>query len=53
MTEDAARPGRLDYARQAEQALEMARRASTPEERAAFEEIARLWRQLADRGERR
>jgi len=50
MSQDAPPPGRIDYARQAEQALEMARRASTPEERAAFEEIARLWRQLAQRG---
>ena len=52
MTQDPPPPGRIDYARQAEVAQDLARRASSPEERAAFEEIARLWRQLAQRGER-
>lgn len=53
MSDEAPPPGRIDYARQAEHAMDMARRSSTPEEKAAFEEIARLWRQLAERGERR
>jgi len=53
MTDDAPPPPRIDYARQAEQALDLARRTNSPDEKAKFEEIARLWRHLAERGERR
>ena len=37
------------YLRQAEEAEASARRAATPEERKSYEDIARLWRQLAER----
>lgn len=53
MSDETPPPSRMDYARQAELALDMARRASSPDEKAKFEEIARLWRQLAERNERR
>ena len=52
MSQDDLPPGRIDYAKQAELALDMARRASSAEERAAFERIAQLWRQLAERQDR-
>ena len=38
-----------EYLRQAEAAEADARRATTPEERRTFEDVARLWRQLAER----
>lgn len=37
------------YIRQAEEAEAEARRAATPEERRTYENVARLWRQLAAR----
>ena len=37
------------YIRQAEEAEAEARRAATPEERRTYEDVARLWRQLAAR----
>ena len=37
------------YIRQAEEAEAEARRAATPEERRTYEDVARLWRQLAGR----
>lgn len=49
MTDDAPPAKRANYLKQAEQAESLARRSSTPQERAAFEDIARLWRQLAER----
>lgn len=52
MSQDAPPPGRIDHAKQAEIAMDMARRATSPEERKAFEEIAELWRRLAERGQR-
>lgn len=42
------RPSRQHYLRQAEQAERLAGRATSPLERQSFEEIARLWRRLAD-----
>jgi hypothetical protein len=41
-------PTREHYLKQAAQADDLARRAATAAERASFEEIARLWRRLAD-----
>lgn len=49
MTEESPRTSRERYLKQAEQADALARRAQSAEERAAFQDIARLWRQLADR----
>lgn len=49
MSQDESPPPRKSYLKQAEQADDLARRASTPTERTSFEEIARLWRQLAER----
>ena len=49
MSEETPPPSRERYLRQAEQADALARRAQSAEERTAFEDIARLWRQLADR----
>jgi hypothetical protein len=46
---DVPPPSRERYLKQAEQAEALAQRASSPQERAAFEDIARLWRDLADR----
>lgn len=37
------------YIKQAEEAEAQARNASTPEERRTYEDVARLWRQLAER----
>ena len=37
------------YIRQAEEAEAEARRAATPEERRTYQDVARLWRQLAER----
>jgi hypothetical protein len=42
-------PNRERYLKQAAQAESLARRAQSPEERQAFDDIARLWRQLAER----
>jgi len=42
-------PRRDHYLKQAEQAEAMARRATGAEEKASFEEIARLWRRMAER----
>lgn len=50
MRDEAPPPGRLNYLKQADQAREMAARATSPDERKAFHEIERLWRQLAERG---
>jgi len=36
------------YIRQAEEAEVEARRASSPEERRTYQDVARLWRQLAE-----
>ncbi|HYE42664.1 MAG TPA: hypothetical protein VEA15_04655 [Caulobacteraceae bacterium] len=41
-------PTREHYLKQAAHADELARRATTAAERASFEEIARLWRRLAE-----
>jgi hypothetical protein len=49
MSDEAPGPSRARYLKQADHADDLARRAHSPEERAAFEDIARLWRQLADR----
>ena len=49
MSDEPPIPSRARYLRQAEQADAMAARAASPEERKAFEDIARLWRQLAER----
>jgi len=43
------RPDPDAYRRQAEQAEDLARRAQNEDERKAFEDIARLWRGLAER----
>jgi hypothetical protein len=37
-----------DYLKRAWEAEQQARRARTPEERKSFEEIAELWRRLAE-----
>jgi hypothetical protein len=49
MSDDPPAPSSARYLKQAEQADDLARRAHSAEERAAFEDIARLWRQLAER----
>ena len=46
---DPPRPDPDAYRRQAEQAEEMARRAASEDERRSFENIAKLWRGLAER----
>ncbi len=49
MSDPRSAPSRTSYLKQAEQAEALARRASSEQERASFEDIARLWRQLAER----
>ena len=38
-----------DYVKRALEAEEQARRSETPEERKTFQEVAKLWRELAER----
>ena len=48
----AKRPMSETYRKNARQAEEWARQATRPAERAAYEEIAALWRRLAEREEK-
>ena len=49
MSDPSSPAGRERYLKHAKQAEDLAKRSQTEEERRAFEDIARLWRQLAER----